>query len=362
MEPSHISERHRQFAETHIFGSLDGLRALSIVAVVWHHTGAQAFEATLLRQGNLGVTFFFAISGFLITTLLLRETDRKGSVSLQSFYVRRSLRIFPLYFAVLLLYCFAVWFFEADSPAGAKFWDDLIFYATYTSNWFVTGSGERVIFYFAWSLATEEQFYLVWPSIERFLKGPGSVIFSVLLIALSFVADGGGLNGVAWPFVITVLASISYAICMGVLLAHALHHERSFLILNGILGRNASAYVAVVLMLVLLSSGDALGLTGDFLKEVSLVLIVGTCVIREDNPFARVLAWRPLAWIGVVSYGIYLLHMLVANSVKLGFPDIEKSEPILYFMLTLVGAVIVASVSYRYFELRFLVLKQRFQS
>ena len=104
---------HDAYLARRYFGELDGLRALAIAMVVWNHSSSGAY-----RFGwGIGVKLFFTISGFLITTLLLRERDRTGTISLHDFYVRRVLRIFPLYFAVLGLYVVLVWFAERDPPA-----------------------------------------------------------------------------------------------------------------------------------------------------------------------------------------------------------------------------------------------------
>jgi peptidoglycan/LPS O-acetylase OafA/YrhL len=90
---------YERFREIKIFNSLDGLRCLSIVAVVWHHVAGHWLSGVhLMSVGYLGVDFFFVISGFLITTLLLREKEKYGRISLKNFYMRRSLRIFPLYY------------------------------------------------------------------------------------------------------------------------------------------------------------------------------------------------------------------------------------------------------------------------
>jgi peptidoglycan/LPS O-acetylase OafA/YrhL len=96
---------------------LDGLRCLSIAAVIWHHAGGTRHSGLLFR-GHHGVSLFFAISGFLITTLLLRERVRNGQVSLGRFYGRRTLRIFPLYYAVIALYVALVYLLDRRSDAG----------------------------------------------------------------------------------------------------------------------------------------------------------------------------------------------------------------------------------------------------
>src|SRR5579862_611155 len=98
-----------KFLQTRKFVSLDGLRCASILAVIWHH-------ATGIGKGYLGVEIFFAISGFLITTLLLRERRGFGDISLGDFYARRSLRILPLYYTVLAIYVVLVYATQRHIP------------------------------------------------------------------------------------------------------------------------------------------------------------------------------------------------------------------------------------------------------
>ncbi|MBI5547376.1 MAG: acyltransferase [Deltaproteobacteria bacterium] len=165
-----LAQHHAAFREAKFFPALDGLRAISILVVIWHHAGGEGASGILAR-GFHGVSLFFAISGFLITTLLLREQDTKGQISLSRFYLRRTLRIFPLYYLVLGVYTVLVLVVERGSVAGQGFMANLPSFLTYTSNWLVSrDAGARVIFYFAWSLATEEQFYLLWPSVVRFAR------------------------------------------------------------------------------------------------------------------------------------------------------------------------------------------------
>src|SRR4051812_45786402 len=148
---------HARFLSQKRFGSLDGLRAACIVTIVWTHTAPSWVNATLAHIGSQGVTLFFAISGFLITTLLLRERTRNAGIDIRSFYVRRVLRIFPLYYTVLAIYVSVVTVMERHTAAGDAFFGHLIYFATCTSNLFVPLEG-RVIFYFAWSVAAEAQF------------------------------------------------------------------------------------------------------------------------------------------------------------------------------------------------------------
>src|SRR5260221_4943518 len=193
-------DRQELFQEAKYFPFLDGLRALSILGVVWHHAGGTRLLAGPLSRGYHGVSLFFVISGFLITTLLLRERKRTQGISLRKFYLRRALRIFPLYYAVLALYVVMVVYIERGSRAGVEFIQNLPFFATYTSNWFVKLGADRTIFYFAWSLATEEQFYLVWPWIV--------------------LHAGPRLRPVAFAIGLLAVACISVPICLGAVAAY----------------------------------------------------------------------------------------------------------------------------------------------
>jgi hypothetical protein len=177
---------HEEFLRTRIFPGLDGLRCLSIVLVVAYHVSGE--HTGFLGRGYLGVALFFAISGFLITSLLLREREAHGHISLARFYGRRSLRIFPLYYAVLTVYVMLTLIFERGVERS-EFFANLPAFLTYTSNWFVPlEPDKRIIFYFAWSLATEEQFYLMWPSVMRVGHRWGAVLFMTGLLGISLWA------------------------------------------------------------------------------------------------------------------------------------------------------------------------------
>jgi peptidoglycan/LPS O-acetylase OafA/YrhL len=348
----------RDFKATRFFGSLDGLRALSIVAVIWFHTVPHD-HATLLGQGNKGVTLFFAISGFLIVTLLLRQKEKVGTIDLRNFWGRRVLRIFPVYYLALGLYVVLVALVEREPTARATFFGNIPAFATFTSNWFVDLENARVIFYFAWSLAAEEQFYLLWPLIERFARGrtPLLVAFGVVLVTQAVA--------LAWPLAsrdvlpLRMLTSVPAAILFGVALAHLLHQPRTFRWVWRVLGRRGSAGGAAVAALLALAFGPAWGAAGDLLISFSLALVVAACVVREDNDFARVLRLRPIAWVGTVSYGMYLFHMIAVNLVRRAAGAAGVTSPYVDFLGGTLLALALASASYLTYERFFLWLKER---
>src|SRR5262245_43140601 len=173
LRPEKTESAHSRFLSERYFPAFDGLRCVAICGVIWHHCLPGPTPGWLGR-GHVGVPLFFALSGFLITTLMLAERRQTGDIALVPFWLRRSLRIFPLYYAVLagfVLYLACL----PESDASRHFWASLPHYASYTSNWFVDFDvAHPVWFGFAWSLATEEQFYLWWPPVLRWSLRSGT--------------------------------------------------------------------------------------------------------------------------------------------------------------------------------------------
>lgn len=351
-------DRYAAYRDRRHFASLDGLRALSVMAVIWHHTvGHDAALPLLFANGAQGVTLFFAISGFLIVTLLLRERDRHGGIDLRAFYMRRALRIFPLFYAVLALYTLLVLTVERDSAPGREFLANLPYFLSYTSNWFVVLEG-RVIFYFAWSLASEEQFYLLWPWAQRYLKPVQalSLMLGVIAVVVAFQSLGSAEAGLPTLWV-RIVTSVPLAICFGVVLAHLLHQPRAHHALRWLFGWRGSSLLYAGLCLGLMGTGRAPAA----MIHLAMALLVGACVYREDHALAPLLRTRGLALVGSVSYGMYLLHMLVKNTVvKLLAHTGLAQDSYLVFVLTLVGSIAVALLSYRHFESFFLRRKARY--
>jgi peptidoglycan/LPS O-acetylase OafA/YrhL len=344
---------HEEFLRTRIFPGLDGLRCLSIILVMAHHVSG--LHHGFLGRGYLGVSLFFAISGFLITTLLLRERETHGHISLARFYGRRSLRIFPLYYAVLAAYVVLVLFFEQDAERKAGFFENLPAFLTYTSNWFVPQVPDTsIIFYFAWSLATEEQFYLLWPGVMRLAHRWGAVLFMTGLLVISLWApwavETGQLDGTLLS--VRILASFAPPICMGCLAAYALHSPQGFSWMYRVLGHT---WVPPLLLALVLAAVAADGTPYWLTSVVMTALVVSSC-IRTGHLLMPVLTLRPIRYVGMISYGVYLLHMIAWNGVRRVLPGQDFAVNL---VLTLAVTVLMAGLSYRYFESWFLRLKER---
>jgi peptidoglycan/LPS O-acetylase OafA/YrhL len=349
--PAEPAPVHARFLETRNFSSLDGLRAISILAVVWHHTMEVLPEWRIAQRGFLGVDLFFVISGFLIVTLLLRERRRTGTTSLGNFYVRRFLRIFPPYYAMLAVVGAAAALRRGHEAAAIL--HDLPWALFYLSNLVPMAS----LLSITWSLAVEEQFYLIVPAV---LKRSGRafpwVIAGAYLVVI--LPPFGAFPGIDLPgfFRETTFGPI----LLGVGLALLLDDPRGHAWAHRALGHPAAPAVAAALVAATCCH-PAADISGwpRLLIHWSLLLLVATCVLNERHVATPLLAAWPMRRIGAVSYGIYLFHLLVRHGVDVALRAAGHRSHLVFFAATALGTWLVAEVSYRGFESRFLALKAR---
>ena len=346
---------YHEYLSRRYFSSLDTFRFLAITAVIWHHTqvGVNWFPAS--HRGFLGVDFFFVISGFLIVTLLLRERDKTGDISLRRFYMRRSLRIFPIYYLMLALMTVFFLAVKPHSQMAQPFFRILPYQLFYLSN-FVT---DTTILFFTWSLSSEEQFYLFWPPVEKWLgKAVIPLLFGVILInqAINFqmsdwIASGSNPK-------LNILQITFAPICLGVLLAHLLHDKRWFSLVFRWVGSAWSPlfFAAAVLIACNHPRSDLMGWPRLSI-QVFMTLLLASCVVREDHCLESLFQVATIRRIGVISYGMYLYHEFAAHIVRAALP-IDKVHPSFpMFLVTYALTVIVSDLSYRYYETPFLNFK-----
>jgi peptidoglycan/LPS O-acetylase OafA/YrhL len=290
---------------------LDGLRAVSILIVLYAH-GLGTHGMPSLPQvkvfGDLGVRTFFVISGFLITTLLVGEYEKRGRISLRDFYIRRVYRIFPafyVYLAAILAVAALGWI--ALPPI------DVVFAATYAMNF----HAERTWWLgHLWSLAVEEQFYLLWPLALAVLRPRRALWF-----ALGAIAAAPALRVAAWvvwpslrpltdqafPFVFDALATG----CVLALARDRLESSPTYL-----------AWIdskwfwllpaACIYALSIPRVGFNLGL-GVTIGNLGIAMAIHRSVRHPEFPVGRVLESRPLVFIGALSYSLYLWQQPFLN-------------------------------------------------
>src|SRR5262245_61274078 len=179
------------FAKEGRMPALDGIRAIAVLAVLLYHAELAAFQG-----GFLGVDVFFALSGFLITRLLVEEFEKSGAISLRDFYVRRARRLLPALVAVIVVAAVATAFLVQD--AAHKTRQDAAAALVYLSNWWFVISeqsyfeswGRPPLLQHLWSLAIEEQFYVAWPIIAgALLKAAGGYVLVFVALIGSFLSS-----------------------------------------------------------------------------------------------------------------------------------------------------------------------------
>ncbi len=351
-----MSDAHARYLSTRHFGSLDGLRCLSILPVIWHHATPRPLPG-IWGKGPAGVDLFFCISGYLITTLLLREKARTGRIALGAFYVRRALRIWPLYYALLAAYALFAWLAPHDAAQSTHFFRTLPLYATFTANWFANWAVPfPILFSFAWSLCVEEQFYAFWPWLVRALSARSAFAAMCVLIAGDALAEQGVFSAWLGPSALRVATSFAAPIGLGSLLALALDQRPGFGFLAALLSKRWSAPLALAAVAGLLCWPSA----PLFAFQAALAALLGACVMREDNALAPLLRARPVAYVGALSYGAYLLNSTGIGLIRRLFPgQVEHAGVVFWLSLPLVLAL--AALSHRYLEAPFLGLRARFR-
>jgi peptidoglycan/LPS O-acetylase OafA/YrhL len=315
--------------------ALDGLRAVAVVAVLAYHL--QGGSAALLRGGFLGVDLFFVLSGYLITGLLLDEHRRSGRIDLRAFWSRRVRRLFPALVLVLLAVCAWVWWATPVETWAARR-ADVLWTLFYGANWHFVAAGQDYFAAYtgasplrhAWSLAVEEQFYLLWPltlwgllALGRRWGGRLGGRLSGRRAATAVVVLGIGVSAVAMA-VLWSPGDPSRAyygtdgrvqeLFTGALLALALRWlapragplatVRRRVVLAGPL-----AVAGVLVLLLVMPDTSAFYYRGGaLLFSVLVAVVIADVELRPAAPVARLLSWRPAVALGVISYGVYLWH------------------------------------------------------
>jgi peptidoglycan/LPS O-acetylase OafA/YrhL len=355
---------------------LDGLRFCAFLAVYVQHTigfgvgGSHRHLPNWLGDllgamglaGTFGVDLFFVLSSYLITELLLRERQARGVLDVKAFYVRRILRIWPLYF----FFVFVAYALTFVVPSEELTWRHVLGYLFFAGNWVYFLMPVTTVAGPLWSVSLEEQFYLIWPWVIRGSSARRLALYAGGLMLFAMAARLA--MGIVHPdedWVSKNSFTRVDGIAVGALLAVSL---------RGAVPQWGTALRATLLagcVAVLLAVAYGFGL---FDLPVGLPqLILGwplaalACggvllsVLGDSGPFTALLRSRPIVYLGRISFGLYVYHELMLKIAADLFPlyNSSSSQMLAYWVFGLGSTIPIAAASYRWLELPFLRLKRR---
>ena len=372
---SYPSAREVEHRSEFYHPELDVLRFVAFLAVFMHHALPRdasryiaagfppiATEWILAAKeaGSFGVDLFFALSAYLITELLLRESAKQGTFSISAFYVRRALRIWPLYFTFLALTVLVIPTILPQERFGPIY---IVSFALFVGNWVCATQG--LPFSVAsplWSISVEEQFYIGWPLLLRVfgINRIKQLAIALLAVAVAtrvlLVAFSVGHPGV-WCNTLARLDPIA----LGAILAFALRGRAPQIKSALRIVLCGGALACWLLVARYLHQDGVTSVFTYFLSALASVMFL-VAVLQTNVPLLRVAPFSWLVYLGRISYGLYVFHLFALAVVMkvfipaIGVPLNFESYVLTSFLLT----VILAAASYKWLELPFLQLKKHF--
>ena len=358
------------------FSGLNGLRAIASLAVVFSHTTAELKEfglnqfifgkyadgnpkATLLA--GFGVSIFFALSGFLITYLLLEE-KKLGEVNVKNFYIRRILRIWPLYYLYFGLTIITIFIFDIPYDKTS-----ILFYIFLLANFpFIFGRALHFLGHY-WSLGVEEQFYSFWPWVVKKSK---SILKTTILICTGLIAlksiirliEIKVLNGETSLIYNTLHINRFHCMLIGAIGA-ILYHKKHTLFLKLTNNLFTQFFSWIIIFLVAINKFHLVSfIDNELISVITLFLIIGQ--IEKSNRLIN-LNISCFNFIGKISYGIYVIHPLIIFYLsKIIFFSNKTGvlDYMLVYFLVFATTIAISYISYHYFEKRFLNMKDKYST
>jgi peptidoglycan/LPS O-acetylase OafA/YrhL len=365
----------RSLTERFYHPELDVLRFFAFFLIFLHHSVPHdpAFYskmgvapmlasaiAALGATGAMGVQLFFLLSSYLVTELLIRERATRGQIDLNAFFIRRILRIWPLYFAFLAF----AWAMQWYLPGQHIGWRAGLAFTLFVGNWWVVFVGfPSSIIFPLWFISLQEQFYLFWPGAVRKLSERGLLIVAAAMLAVAsltrwYLAAHHTWETKIWCNTFVQLDGIALGIILAVLLAGRAPRLapllRSALFIGGFTCLVLAGYYFRIKFDPLTMPRVLLGYPVAAIGAVALFL----ATLRTE----ATLRHNPFVYLGRISYGLYVFHILGLMISDYTVHHQESSLGRYFFRDAVAFAVTVAlaAISYRWFETPFLTLKQRF--
>ena len=335
---------------------LNGLRAISAFLVVAYHYGIDLV-------GGFGSLAFFVTSGFLITWLLLAEHARSGTVSLRSFYSRRSWRIFPAFYVYWTLVT-SILVLGHKHILWPQAWSSFFFVSNYYQG---LNNYPSSAYSHTWSLAIQEQFYLLWPVIFLFFVSSKTKLLGVVTASIGTVwiyRAALHFHGFPEEYIYTAFETRIDHILMGCALAIALH-ERFLCGLWATLTRPGWWIANVILLSVSVVCANTCGpmyrnVLG-FIIEPVLIAILIVQLLASRSPLVLWLDSKPLVFLGTISYSTYLYQQILISPVR-AMLRLTNAPELLVFAVCVLTVWMVAWLSYMFVERPFVSLRRRFSS
>ncbi|MBL0135244.1 MAG: acyltransferase [Chitinophagaceae bacterium] len=353
------------------FPGLNALRFLAALLVVLMHihnnmgiSGLPQLPAfPVLFKGLSAVSFFFVLSGFLITYLLLKERESTGTINIKHFYLRRVFRIWPLYFLII---AFGMLFYWGIVPAmNLPFENDyphelaIVLYTFFLANLMNSLYHVGGILHITWSIAVEEQFYLFWaPLAKRFnTKLPVIIILiTILSLCLNFAntLNFFNLSKEMQAFISTLQF---HYMGFGAYFAWLLYNKKEKLLSTQFF-KNKVFQSLLSLLIILYFLFYQRNILGEILTPIPLGLLFGWLIINISSNPTRIFSFenKPLNHLGKVSYGIYMYHMPFVYASAFIFQKLPQIQALpyiffpIYYVLTIGLTILAASLSYKFIE------------
>jgi len=342
---------------------LNSLRFFAASFVIASHASINSFygfnkeSITPLNRGGDAVEFFFTLSGFLITYLLLKEVDKTGTISISKFYLRRIFRIWPLYFLITAA-GFSLFYLVYPMVYKTNYFNfslstGIICFILFIPN-YITSNFSAGLLNPLWSIGVEEQFYLFWAPLLKLFRRvvPIAIFIFAILATLFYYLNYHQLLPFSNTFYKFFLTQKFHAMAIGSFFGYlavrwGARYDQSFF--------SSKAMQLLVICLLFTHYFFNFWWSSFFLTHLVLIFLYSLFIINVSVSKRNVinLEYRPLVYLGSISYGLYMYHMLVDYLLRMVFPMLPITPVVLiplYYILLFMVTIAISMLSYKYFE------------